>query len=1097
MTLKRFSLLFSLTVIGALSANALSLLMIQQAYHRVITEQNHRQRAMRLTDELRQETEQLSRLVREYTSTGQTSYLTYYYDILAIRQGEKPQPEQYLPGAYWDMVIAGRLRHRFPVNGTRSPIADRMKSLGFSKAEIHSLTKVLAATEAMKQIEQVAFAATQGLYDPRTENFVSDGEPDLRFAGQLVHSQKYNRLKADLAESVMELVTMVDQRTTSEVGKTSKNLERWILLTLGSVLFTFLMVLAAFLVIRRHVLQPIGALSNAAKKLAQGDYATRSGVSRPKDSSTADSGLTLISGSEYGVDELRALGATLDSMAESIERDITLRRQIQQQLEAANTKAENATRTKSMFLANMSHEIRTPMNAIIGMAYLALKTDLTPRQKDYIGKVHHAAKSLLVLINDILDFSKVEAGKLNLEHARFSLEEVVGNTMSMLYQRAQEKEIELLLDLSEPLLLERSNFLIGDAFRLGQIITNLLSNSVKFTHQGYVKLAIRIESDDAETITLRFTVTDSGIGMTPEHVVNLFQVFTQADGSTTRKYGGTGLGLTIAKKLVELMGGSIRVESAIEQGSCFSFTARFGLARSDNDSSYALTGHDRMRVLVVDDNPEARQVLCGLLTAMWIGARLDTRGIEGADHGAQALQMIQAAETEGIPYNLLLLDWAMPGMDGAQALMALRSADLAHPPLVAVVSAYDTDAMREIAHSLSPSSRFLPKPVLPEMLYALIRELTGTTMTPGKGRKDAAPLVTDLGGMRVLVVEDNPINRQLAVELLELRGVTTDVAHHGGQALKTISSLPANFYDLILMDLQMPEMDGYETVRRLRADRRYDTLPIVAMSAHALVEERDRCKSLGMQDHVSKPIDPDALYAVLARYYTKVGGQTAGSSETFQQRTKPPSTTPAALPCVKGLETAEGLRHTGNKVDIYLTLLRCFLAAHTDDLAQIRKAMDEERWADAERIAHTIKGLMGSIGAYEAQASAETLEHALRNRRPTWRECLTKLSELFIPLVSALSEHFPVQSAEGEERPGVVGAAPLPSWLDEFELLLDAGNFKATTLWESGKTELAGLLSTRTISRISSALENFDFAGAKLLAVDARLVISGNPRENL
>jgi|GEM_PF-2150239 len=780
-----------------------------------------------------------------------------------------------------------------------------------------------------------------------------------------------------------------------------------------------------------------------------------------------------------------------------IARDITRMRTLMEELDQARRDAQHANATKSLFLANMSHEIRTPMNAIIGMAYLALKSDLTPRQRDYIGKMHHAAQSLLVLLNDILDFSKVEAGRLELEHSRFNLEDVVGNSMTMLSPRAQEKELELLLDLTEPLLLDRAKLLIGDAYRLGQIVTNLLSNAVKFTHQGYVKLTIRIEAEDGDTITFRFSVTDSGIGMTHEQVANLFQVFTQADGSTTRKYGGTGLGLTIAKKLVELMEGAIRVESAIEQGSCFTFTARFALARSGGESSPALIGHDRMRALVVDDNPEARQVLCGLLTAMGIGAHFNSRGIESAAGGAQALQMVQTAEAEGIPYNLLLLDWVMPDMDGARTLKALGLAEPAHPPLVVVVSAYNTDAMHETARRLWPASRFLPKPVLPEMLYGLLREMTGEGPTPGKVHDETESAITGLGGMRVLVVEDNPINRQLAVELLELRGVTVDVAHHGGEALETMAAHLVDCYDLILMDLQMPVMDGYETVHRLRMDRRYDTVPIVAMSAHVLAEERERCTSLGMQDHVCKPIEPDALYAVLSRYYSKGEGLTAGSPRTLHPGTKPPTTIPAALLRVKGLEMGKGLRHSGNKVDIYLTLLRCFLADHADDPARIRTAMAEERWGDAERIAHTLKGLIGNIGASEAWASAETLEHAIRERHATWEECLTKLSALFIPLVSALSEHFPAQSDGGDERPGGVGSAPLPSWFDEFEFLLDAGDFHATTLWETGKTELTGLLSTRTISRISSALDNFDFAGAKLFAADARLVISGNPREDL
>ena len=333
MKLKQFSLWFSLAVMLALSANALFLLMIQRGYDSVVTVQDHRQRAMSLTNELRQETELLTNLVRGYTSTAQTNYLTYYYDILAIRQGEKPQPENYVPGTYWDMAIAGEIKPRFSANGEQRSLAERMKSLGFSPAELDALGKVSAATESMKQIEQIAFAATQGLYDPLTHDFISDGKPNLAFASQLVHSQEYNQLKSNLAKSVTGLILMVNERTNTAVTEAANELKRWIFLTLCSVLFTFVMVLAALQVIRRRVLRPIETLSNAAALLAQGDYSTRTGVGGGVQSAVSE---VKKSGKDRGVEELMALGETFDSMAESIERDIKLREQAQQELQAAH-----------------------------------------------------------------------------------------------------------------------------------------------------------------------------------------------------------------------------------------------------------------------------------------------------------------------------------------------------------------------------------------------------------------------------------------------------------------------------------------------------------------------------------------------------------------------------------------------------------------------------------------------------------------------------------------------------------------------------------------------------------------------------------------
>ena len=384
---------------------------------------------MTVTQNLRLETEYLTRLVRAYTSTAETRYLMFYYDILAIRQGDKPAPVDFNPNTYWDRAIAGEIQHKLPEGGQRLSLADKMKSLGFSSDEFQMLGSVVTATEAMKQIEQIAFAATQGLYDPVKKDFVSDGRPQLEFASHLVYGQEYNRLRAELAKTVDDLVSMTDERTRIQVDSAGNALQYWIYLTLLSMALTTVLVVAAFLIILRKVLRPIDQLASAAASLAANDYSARASVNE-------------------GVDELRSLGHTFNAMAKSISNDIELREEAQLELEEAHRRAEDATQAKSMFLANMSHEIRTPMNAIIGLAYLALKTDLNPRQLDYINKIHNAGKSLLGIINDILDFSKVEAGKLDLELVRFRLEDVVGNSLAMLRQKAHENEIELLLDLS-------------------------------------------------------------------------------------------------------------------------------------------------------------------------------------------------------------------------------------------------------------------------------------------------------------------------------------------------------------------------------------------------------------------------------------------------------------------------------------------------------------------------------------------------------------------------------------------------------------------------------------------------------------------------
>ena len=1004
--LKKLSFLFSLVVVLALSANALFLLMIEQAYSSVVTAQEQRQRALSLSDQLRQETEQLTTLVRAYTSTGQTRYLIYYFDILAIRQGDKPEPENYTSGAYWDMAIAGDVTHKFPQNGEQRSVASRMKSLGFGDAEFKALSDVSATTEAMKQIEQIAFAATQGLYDPQTETFISDGTPDLAFASKQVHSQQYNQLKSHLAQAAKQLGSIVDQRTNTAVTQAEKELKRWIFLTFCSVILSVLMVLAASRLIRHRVLLPIERLSQSARRLAAGDYSARTSIS----AEATLPGASEKTDSTRGVEELIALGATFDSMAESIEQDIRLRQQVLRELEAANQKTADASRAKSMFLANMSHEIRTPMNAIIGMAYLAMETELTPRQHDYIHKVHSAATALLGIINDILDFSKVEAGKLELEQARFVLEDVVGNPLSLLRYRAQEKEIELLFDIDDPSLLGERGALLGDPLRLGQVLTNLLSNAVKFTHQGYVRLAVRVEERSADAVLLQFTLRDTGIGMSAEQISRLFQEFTQADGSTTRQYGGTGLGLTISRKLVELMDGHLWVDSVPGEGSSFIFTARFPIAKPVKQHALVIPGVDVLRVLVVDDQPAARLVLTNLLSALGVGAHATGR-IDSAINGSIALRMIRQAIESGQAYDVVLVDWMMPGMNGGTMLQTLQDSELAQPPLTVVVSAYDSEMMHAATDRLG-IRHFLAKPVLPDALRGLLNILTGNH-TEEENERHALLPHPSLLGMRVLLVEDNPINQQLAVELMESRSIAVTVANNGQEALDRLSLVAADYFHLVLMDLQMPVMDGYEATRRLRADPRHFSLPIVAMTAHAMVEERQRCKVLGMNGHLSKPIAPDEFYATLARYYSVPPMTVMAHSDIVLAA---PVIEPASLyslPVISGLNTADGLRFCGDSEELYRQLLGMFANNYRNCHQQFDDYLTHMQWDDAMRLAHTIKGLSGTIGANTLILPASTLEAACKTRQTvSAHNALASLMTLMTPLLSALQQQVPTETIE-------------------------------------------------------------------------------------
>ncbi|RPH56212.1 MAG: response regulator, partial [Acidobacteria bacterium] len=483
---------------------------------------------------------------------------------------------------------------------------------------------------------------------------------------------------------------------------------------------------------------------------------------------------------------------------------------------------------KADFLANMSHEIRTPMNAIIGMAHLTLRTPLDARQQDYVTKILGASQHLLGIINDILDFSKIESDRMTIESVEFELEKVLASVTDFVSEKAAAKNLELLVDLDGRL----PQGFRGDPLRLGQILTNYASNAVKFTEQGSIVIRIRQAESSEDDILVRFEVEDTGIGLAPDQIKKLFQSFSQADTSTTRKYGGTGLGLAISKRLAELMGGEVGVESEPGRGSTFFFTARLGRGHAEGRTYQLRSDLRGRRLLVVDDNPLAVQTLAEMLRSM-------TFRVDEAASGEEALAAITRAERSADPFSIVFLDWQMPGLDGVETGRLIAAMTLKAPPRRVMVTAHSReDVFREADRA--GFDGVLVKPVSPSLVFdAALRALGAAAMSPETDViRSTRPQTGDLSGLqgaRVLLVEDNELNQQVALELLGAAGVQVAVAQHGEEGVQRVQEAT---YDLVLMDVQMPVMDGFEATRQIRRDRRNAMTPVIAMTANAMAGDR-------------------------------------------------------------------------------------------------------------------------------------------------------------------------------------------------------------------------------------------------------------------
>ena len=775
-------------------------------------------------------------------------------------------------------------------------------------------------------------------------------------------------------------------------------------------------------------------------------------------------------------------------------------------MQTAMLRAEAATRMKSDFLANMSHEIRTPMNAIIGMSRLALMTDPSPRQRNYLTKIQGAGEHLLALINDILDFSKIEAGKLTLESVPFELADIFEHLSSLEVDKADARRVDLVFRVARGV----PRTLVGDPLRLGQVLINLTSNAFKFTEKGEIVVAVDIVERLQNALLLRFSVSDTGIGMSEEQLGRLFQSFSQGDGSITRRYGGTGLGLSISKQLVEMMGGAIKVRSTPGAGSQFSFTVRLeadsGRAPGSTHAPHAgnalaalpITALHKMRVLVVDDSMTATAGLIEMLATFGVAA-------DAAHSGEAAIGMLTLAVAAGAPYQVVLMDFMMPGWNGIETIRRIRANPRFVPaPAILMVTACSRDEVaKQVAeqlaeqNALSQPEDFLSKPVGPALLYhSLLQVLQqgqacsvdGRAPGPGAGPGARQPDLARLDGARILLVEDNANNREVALDFLAAAALQVDVAVHGGQAVQMVRD---GDYDLVLMDIAMPDLDGFAATRQIRALGSRGAVPVVAMTAHAMSGDREMSLGAGMNDHITKPIDPNRLFKTLLKWIDPARLEGRRVQHLIAPAPREPDVPHPVFAPVEGVDWDKAMAGVDGRRARLQKRLRGFVQEYQGAPHVVRAAIESGGHDALQTLTHNLKSSAVYIGAAPLAQLAASIEHALREGQRGQAAALApELAAMLDKLLAALAQ---LDLHEGSAARAAPDAAPL---VRRLESLLRADDAQAEDVLQEMQTVLAASPHGALLAALRSAVDDVEYPAAltALAALAAAIDLAPAPR---